>query len=155
MALAAENDWEIEGMDVKTAFLHGHLAEVINMEMPEGLTGDSPGQVCQLLKTIIGLKQSPRVWYAKIHQFFAESGFVRSEEDHSLFVHQTRRLVILLYVDDLVLAAAIQKDINWIKESLKARFEMTELGKLKEFYWSGGVEGQEQAHIEDITKEIY
>ena len=133
MALAAENNWEIEGMDVKTVFFHGHLAKVIHMEMPEGLAEDSPGQVCRLLNTNYGLKQSPRVWYAKIHQFFAESGFVRSAEDHSLFVHQTRRLVILLYVDDLVLAAAIQKDINWIKESLKAQFEMTELGKLRNF----------------------
>ena len=37
LALAAENDWNIDGMDVKTAFLHGDLEEVIYMEIPEGL----------------------------------------------------------------------------------------------------------------------
>lgn len=36
-ALAAENYWEIEGMDVETAFLHGELAELIYMDIPEGL----------------------------------------------------------------------------------------------------------------------
>ena len=51
LALAAENDWEIEGMDLKTAFLHGKLAEVIYLDIPEGLkqetwngTGDSPNR---------------------------------------------------------------------------------------------------------------
>ena len=86
-------------MDVKTAFLHGELAEVIYMEIPEGLKqvirkgtglGDSPKQACRLIKTIYGLKQAPGAWYGKINKFFSESGFARSNEDHSLYVHGTR-----------------------------------------------------------------
>ena len=63
----------------------------------------------------------------------SEHGFCRSEEDHSLFVHESRRLIILLYVDDLVLAAATQPSIEWAKGALSAAFEMTELGELKTF----------------------
>ena len=140
LALAAENDWEIEGMDVKTAFLHGELAEVIYMEIPEGLkqetwkgTGDSPKQACRLIITIYGLKQAPRAWYGKINKFFSESGFTRSNEDHSLYVHGTRRVIILLHVDDLVLAASTLEDISWIKKMLRAEFEMTDLGELTSF----------------------
>ena len=140
LALAAENDWEIEGMDVQTAFLHGELAEVIYMEIPEGLkqetwkgTGDSPKQACRLITTIYGLKQALRAWYRKINKFFSESGFTRSNEDHSLYVHRTRRLIILLYVDDLVLAASTLEDISWIKKMLRAEFEMTDLGELTSF----------------------
>ena len=119
LALSAENDWEIEGMDVKTAFLHSELAESIYMEIPEGLKpekGNLPGQVCRLIKTIYGLKQAPHAWYGKINEFFSEHGFYRSEKDHSLFVHGNRRLIILLYVDDLILAASTQQAIKWGKD---------------------------------------
>ena len=140
LALAAENDWEIEGMDVKTAFLLSELAEVIFMDIPEGLeqgirkgAGDSPKQACRLIKTIYRLKQAPRTWYGKINLFFSECGFNRSEEDHSLYVHGTRQLIILLYVDDLVLAASTLDNISWIKKMLKAEFEMTDLGELTSF----------------------
>ena len=71
LALAAENNWDIDGMDVKTAFLHGDLEEVIYIEIPEGLevrqgaqggSEHSPIRACQLIKTIYGLKQAPRAW---------------------------------------------------------------------------------------------
>ena len=142
LALAAENDWDIDGMDVKSAFLHGDLEEVIYMEIPEGLevsqraqggSEHSPIRACRLIKTIYGLKQAPRAWYGKINSFFSESGFVRSMEDHSLYVHESRRLIILLYVDDLVLAAFLSDDITWIKELLSKQFEMTDLGQLTSF----------------------
>ena len=136
LALAAENDWELKGMDVKTAFLHSKLAESIYMEIPAGLRPEgeySPRLVCRLVKTIYVLKQSPRAWYGNITTFFSLKGFYRSEEDHSLFVHEEHSLIILLYVDDLVLAAATQEAIEWAKKELKKTFEMTELGKIKTF----------------------
>jgi len=37
LALSCENNWEIEGMDVKAAFLNGELEERIYMEIPEGV----------------------------------------------------------------------------------------------------------------------
>ena len=136
LALSAENDWELEGMDVKTAFLHSELAESIYMQIPQGLKPEgkySPRLVCRLIKTIYGLKQAPRAWYGKINSFFSEPGFYRSEEYHSLFVHENRSLIILLYVDDLVLAAATWAAVDWAKRQLKKAFEMTELGELKTF----------------------
>ena len=150
LALSAENDWEIEGMDVKTAFLHSELAESIYMDIPEGLKPERenlPGQVCRLIKTIYGLKQAPRAWYGKINEFFSEHGFYRSEEDHSLFVHENRRLIILLYVDDLILAASTQQAINWGKNELKKAFEMTELGELKTFI---GLEVQRNRNLRTL-----
>ena len=123
-------------MDGKTTFLHIELAESIYMEIPEGLRpkGEySPRLVCRLVKTIYSLKQAPRAWYGKITTFFSEQGFYRREEDHSLFVHEHCSLIILLYVDDLVLAAATEEGIEWGKHEKKRGFEVTELGKLKTF----------------------
>ena len=127
-------------MDVKTTFLHGELAEVIYMEIPEGLKqeirkgmGDSPKQACHLIKTIYRLKQVLCAWHGKINKFFSESRFTRSNEDHILYVHGTRRLIILLYVDDLVLAASTLEVISWIKKMLRPEFKMTDLGELTIF----------------------
>jgi hypothetical protein len=36
LALSALEDWEIEALDVKTAFLYGNLNEELYMEQPEG-----------------------------------------------------------------------------------------------------------------------
>jgi len=134
LALVAENDWELHSMDVKTAFLNGVLEEEVYMECPEGVfTETTAGTVCRLIKAIYGLKQSPRAWYRKIHTFFIEHDFIRSTQDYSLYINYDRKVLVLVYVDDLVLAAANVKDISWIKASLTKAFEMTDLGELTTF----------------------
>ena len=134
LSLIAENDWELHSMDVKTAFLNGELEEEIYMEFPEGVIAKHPpGHACKLIKAIYGLRQSPRAWYQKIHTCFVTHEFLRSSQDYSLYINYRRKLVVLVYVDDLVLGAADIDDIIWIKSALSAAFEMTDLGELKMF----------------------
>ena len=139
LALVCENDWELEGMDVKTAFLHSQLEEKVFMQIPEGLHTEvahrmsEPRMVCELRKSIYGLKQSPRTWYEKINKFFLDHGFTRSEQDHNVYIHKAFSLILLLYVDDLVLTSPSLRDIAWIQELLHAEFEMTDLGPLTSF----------------------
>jgi len=113
LALSCENNWEVQGMDIKTAFLNGELEEVVYMEVPEGVTiprseesnGHQQPIVCRLLKSIYGLRQSLNAWYARIYCFFSGKGFVRSPSDHSLFINHENQVIILLCVDDIVLVA--------------------------------------------------
>ncbi|GKD62927.1 retrotransposon protein, putative, ty1-copia subclass, partial [Tanacetum coccineum] len=61
IAIAAYYDYEIWQMDVKTAFLNGHLAEEVYMEQPEGFVNPKyPNHVCKLKRSIYGLKQESR-----------------------------------------------------------------------------------------------
>jgi len=142
LALTCESNWEVCGMDVKTAFLNSELPETVYMELPEGVTipaetSRSPGyrqpMACRLVKSIYGLKQSPRAWYGRIHQFFLSNGFSRSDADHSLFIHYDRQVILLPYVDDLVLAAPTLTQIDWIRTKLNQEFEMTDLGEIQSF----------------------
>ena len=56
-ALAALHDWEMEALDVKTAFLFGELDEELYMVQPEGfVVQGQESKVCQLRKAIYGLK---------------------------------------------------------------------------------------------------
>jgi hypothetical protein len=62
LSVVAAFDFEIEHMDVKTAFLHGDLEEEIFMKQPEGYVVKGKKElVCKLKKSLYGLKQSPRM----------------------------------------------------------------------------------------------
>eukprot|EP00253_Pinus_taeda_P004008 PITA_04008 len=69
ISLAASFKWEVHQMDVKSAFSHGDLHEEIYMEQPTGFIHIDSSLVCQLKKSIYGLKQAPWSWYAKMDSF--------------------------------------------------------------------------------------
>lgn len=72
----------LEQMDVKTAFLHGELDEMIVMAQPEGYVNpEKADYVCHLKKSLYRLKQSPRLWYLRFDMFMSEHGFQRSSFD--------------------------------------------------------------------------
>jgi ATP-binding cassette subfamily B (MDR/TAP) protein 1 len=50
-------------LDLKTAFLHDDLEEEIYMEQPQGFASQGREHlVCQLQKSLYGLKADPRQW---------------------------------------------------------------------------------------------
>ena len=133
LAIATALGWEIDQMDVVTAFLNGDLDEIIYMEIPEGLrNAANRNMVCKLLKAIYGLKQAPRQWYAKMHHFLIDKlGFLSSHNDPCLYVRKTSTEItaIGLYVDDLLIAGSSREQIDKIKIELSNRFEMKDLGE--------------------------
>jgi hypothetical protein len=123
-AVAAVNNWEIEQMDVKTAFLHGKLEEEVFLEQPHGYQKGTT--VCKLNKALYGLKQSPRVWYNTLKEFLCQIGFKVSTSDQAMFFQTD--IIITAYVDDLLLFGKHMSLINTVKSQLKKRFEMKDIG---------------------------
>lgn len=61
VAIAASNGWEIHHLDIKTAFLHGDLKEMVYVSQPDGFkVKGSEQKVYKLKKALYGLKQAPR-----------------------------------------------------------------------------------------------
>lgn len=122
-ALAAAYDWELEQMDVKTAFLYGEIDEDIWIDLPTGcgVTGTA-----KLNKALYGLKQSPRVWYNTLATFLSELGFHPLDADSSVFCREGT--IIAIYVDDLLIAGESKSDIQDLKDKLSQRFQMSDLG---------------------------
>nr|GFA58096.1 hypothetical protein [Tanacetum cinerariifolium] len=74
-------------MDVKTAFLHGSLKEVVYVCQPEGfIDADHPSHVYKLKKALYGLKQAPRAWYDELSTFLLQNHFFKGTIDPTLFI---------------------------------------------------------------------
>lgn len=126
-AIAAALDYEIEQMDVKTAFLYGDVEEEIYVEQPTGYEeGDATEDVCVLDKALYGLKQSPRIWYNTLTSFLRSLGFEPLHSDFSVFVRG--QLIVAIYVDDILLVGPSIEMINEVKNGLHKRFSMSDLG---------------------------
>ncbi|KAH9752684.1 hypothetical protein KPL71_014795 [Citrus sinensis] len=121
--------------DVKTAFLHGDLQEEIVMSQPEGFVNTQhPDWVCLLQKSLYGLKQSPRQWYLKFDSYMQELNFQKSSYDCCVYLRKTygeEVIYLVLYVDDMLLASKSMKLINLLKQQLRDKFDMKDLGPAK------------------------
>jgi len=90
LALAAQYGWDVEHMDVVTAFLNPKIdRDNIYMEMPLGIEWLDPGTALTgsaliLRKALYGLKQAPRLWYEDIDGYLQSIGFTQSAEDPNL-----------------------------------------------------------------------
>jgi hypothetical protein len=136
LSLAASQSWPIHQLDVKNAFLHGHLHETVYCEQPSGfLDSSSPTHVCKLHKSLYGLKQAPRTWFHRFTTFITSLGFVASKCDSSLFIlhHGSSTAYLLLYVDDIILTANTTTLLYSIISSLKNEFSMSDLGDIHHF----------------------
>ena len=135
LALVAMHDLELEQLDVKTAFLHGELQEDIYMQQPEGFVVEGKeDHVCLLKKSLYGLKQSSRQWYKRFDSFMVGSGYSRSSYDSCVYFRNTHDgsfIYLLLYVDDMLIAAKNMSDIEELKKQLNRVFEMKDLGAAK------------------------
>ena len=139
--------------DVETAFLNGIIKEDIFMEQPTGYERGL-NMVCKLKKSIYGLKQSGREWNTVITSFFKERNFRVSDVDTCLFFRRKegKLTIVSIYVDDLIIAADKNQDIDDLVLDLKAKFKIKELGSLN-FYL--GIKIKRNDTVMQLSQDAY
>ncbi|XP_038702598.1 uncharacterized protein LOC119999153 [Tripterygium wilfordii] len=149
IALAAQKKWKLHHLDVKSAFLNGFLEEEVFVQQPPGFVKQgAESQVLKLNKALYGLKQAPRAWYSRIDVYFTSQGFKKSPSESTLYVKEGgngKKIIVSLYVDDLVLTRNDEGLIEDFKKNMKENFEMNDLGLMTYFL---GIEiDQQEGHV--------
>jgi hypothetical protein len=150
-ALAAQERWEVHHMDVKSAFLNGELQEEVYVAQPPGfvITGKE-SKVLRLRKALYGLRQAPRAWNAKLDATMLSLGFQRSRSEHDVYARQ--KLIVGVYVDDLVITGSCGAEIGQFKAEMKNSFRMSDLGLLRYYL---GIEVRQNASGITLVQTAY
>ena len=89
--------------------------------------------VCKLRKALYGLRQSPLYWFMTIKPVMEDIGFESLDSDICLFRHRELGILVVLYVDDLLVAAKTVALISRVQDRLARVYELKELGEVKRF----------------------
>ena len=139
LALAAQQDWDIDSFDFNGAYLNGELGENedIYMQNPPGYD-IGEGTVKHLKKSLYGLKQAGRKWYDTLKRTLADLGFRVSDVDPGVFyLYATEYPVIIaVHVNDCAITSSSRGALEDYKRKINARHSITDLGPI---HWLLGI----------------
>ena len=159
LALANQHDMDMRHLDVKTAFLIPELPpeERVFIQVPEGVTGVPAGHVLELRKSMYGLKQAAAAWNKNIDKTLKNLGFVASEADPCLYLRfdarGVLRAMLLLYVDDILLAGA-PNDVAKMIEAVAQHYDITDDGE-PSFFLGASITRDRRNRTISISQEAY
>ena len=140
LAIKMIKNWNVELIDIETAFLHGDMEELIFMDLPEGLNiiegiNENDNEDYMILdKCIYGTVQSARQWEKKFKQMLKKLNFEVSLLDPCLMSRNDEHgtSILCIYVDD-VLIIGNQKAIDKTIEDIGKVFNIRKEGKLNDY----------------------
>ena len=146
--------WTHCQIDIKNAYLYAPLNSRphIYMKQPIGFVDKKhPDYVCLLKKAVYGLHQSGREWFFKLHEDLAFLQFKKFKWTNCVYVLENR-VILLVYVDDIVIFGKTQDDVNLAIKKLKEKFDIKILGKTKKLL---GIQFEEKNGKLAIHQEEY
>jgi hypothetical protein len=88
-------------------------------------------QVLKLKKALYGLHQSPRCWQEKLVTILKKIGFSPLVSDESVFTNG--KILVPVFVDDLLIMGKEEKDIEEVKTKIKADYKVKDFGRMTSF----------------------
>ena len=127
MQLAVQYNLTIHQMDVKTAFLNAPIDCELYVEQPKGFVvkgGSAENLVVKLKKSLYGLKQSGRNWNSVLHSYLTSEGFIQSKSDNCVYIKVTNNsiTILIIWVDDIIIASSSTDSLTEVKKNLSDRF---------------------------------
>lgn len=121
-------------LDVNSAFLLGELNEEVYMNPQEGYD-IPPRKALKLNKSLYGLRQASRQWYAKLSFLSITYRFKSTLSNPSLFINhpQNSLVALLIYVNDVIVVSNNMDEVTAINSYLHNLFKIKDLCELKYF----------------------
>jgi hypothetical protein len=100
---------------------------------PGFINAGESSMVLRLHKALYGLRQALRAWNIKLDGVLTSLGFERNPSEHAVYTRgiDGERLLLGVYVDDLIVTSSSTSAIAKFKEEMSTRFFMSDLGLLK------------------------
>jgi hypothetical protein len=88
--------------------------------------------VLKLHKALHDLKQAPRSWNSKLDSVLHDLGFTKCKFKYGLYtrIKDQGRLIVGVYVDDLIIMGEQFSELIQFKEEMKKVFQISDLGAL-------------------------
>lgn len=136
LTIAANLGYEVKHVDFNSAYLNASLEEDIYMRQPKGYPLHTDRRlVLRLNKAIYGLKQAGREWYLLLSGTLTEMGWKSNPKDPCFFTRENGGTFehLLVYVDDVLIAAPSIERADTIKDELSSHFAIKDLGPVSYF----------------------
>ena len=141
---------------MRTAYLNAPIDFEVYISQPEGFKVSEEGVnlVCKLHKSLYGLKQSGRNWNIVLSKFFQDSGYSQSKADPCFYykLENNSEIYIVVWVDDIVVAANTNRNLDNIKDKLKDEFRMKDLGPIS---WFLGIQFKQTSNAIEMDQSFY
>lgn len=132
VALAAALNLKLYGGDVDTAYLNALLGILQYVKSIDGFPCEVNGHMYVVTKALYGLRQSGREWNSEINQWLLTRGYQRSLTEPCLYyrIDGEDIILVLVYVDDIVVATKDEKSKNILFEDLDQEYGLKDQGLL-------------------------
>jgi hypothetical protein len=141
---STSNDWEIDQIDMQSAYLYGNLNKdeeiYIYPSLGNLLLNLKDGQVFKLKKVLYRLKQAGCQWYTTLLEILNSLHLTKSKFNNTVFHrwYQDKIILILfIHVDDITLCRINKHTIITFETALEKYIAFTNDG---EIHWLLGIE---------------
>ena len=129
LCMALARNWGITMGDVSTAFLHALMNEEVFVWPPKEFYPEG-NCLWRLKKAMYGLRQAPKLWQEHFAEVMTTKlGFRRCKSDPNLYCHESGRLYVLAYVDDLLVVGTDEMRKSFMSQ-LSEEVLLKETGQL-------------------------
>ena len=155
LVLAVKFGMTMRQGDVPAAYLKAGLKETIYVKQVKGFEDpDQPSRVWRLNKALYGLKQAGRKWNHEIDGFLRSYGLQPTRGDPCFYYLKTKDglLLVLLYVDDILIAHQEEEQVLRLLVALGQRYQVKDLGVPSHFL---GIKTQRTTDAILLSQEAY
>jgi hypothetical protein len=92
-------------------------SETIHVHQPRGFNRGNGDEVLCLKRTLYGLKQSPRYFFAYITKRLIKQGLTASKYDPCLFINKS--IIVIVYVDNILIYGRSEAENDKLIKRLK------------------------------------